>query len=389
LQHNATEITNKTSVEGLYFDFNDGLRIQVPNEKFKIFLEDYDKGLIITSTVASGTTLAYKKAFFVNYRLAIYKDDKLIFEHIYNAKSKNILIRFAKSATWEVVAWIPYVEEFRKKHQCQLFCKIPERFVPVLKQSYPKITFVDTNTVPDNLYATYDMVCATPNTTECSQYGLENLHPADWRLVGLQRYGAYILGVEPVERRPRILSNKSSALREKYVCISSQAAAQCQYWNTPNGWLELIEYLKKCGYRVLCIDRYALTVNGWHGNSIPYGSEDFTGERSVQEIIDLLSQADFFVGLSNELAWLAWSLGKPVVLLAGHTAPNTEFYTPYRIENFLICNSCYNDRRIERKNFKDFSACPRYNGTDQEYTCTRFISPTYAKNIIDRLIQNL
>ena len=40
-------------------------------------------------------------------------------------------------------------------------------------------------------------------------------------------------------------------------------------------------------------------------NIIPYGAEDFTGRRPLQERIDLLYHADFFIGLSSGLSWVA------------------------------------------------------------------------------------
>ena len=74
-----------------------------------------------------------------------------------------------------------------------------------------------------------------------------------------------------------------------------------------------------------------MTVNGVFGNTIPYGAEDFTGDRSLQERVDLISGAAFFVGLASGLSWLAWGAGVPVVMIVGFTAPGTEFHTPYRV----------------------------------------------------------
>ena len=51
------------------------------------------------------------------------------------------------------------------------------------------------------------------------------------------------------------------------------------------------------GYRVLCIDRENVYGMNSRFNIIPYGAEDFTGKLPLQERIDLLYQADFFIGL--------------------------------------------------------------------------------------------
>ena len=206
--------------------------------------------------------------------------------------------------------------------------------------------------------------------------------------MGLQNHAAYLLGVEPGELRVKLTPSKQPRqVKEKYVCIAAQATAQCKYWNNAYGWLNTVEYLKKLGYRVLCIDRDAITVSGLHGNSIPYGAEDFTGNRPLQERIDLLYHADFFIGLASGLSWLAWGVGKPVIMIAGFTAPGTEFYTPYRVQHFHVCNSCGNDMRYEHS-YDNFGWCPKHAGTDREFECTRFIAPEHVNHMIDRVIKD-
>jgi DNA-binding transcriptional MerR regulator len=60
---------------------------------------------------------------------------------------------------------------------------------------------------------------------------------------------------------------------------------------------------------VLCIDRQAHHGQGFVWNHIPYGAEDFTGDIPLQERVDLLRHASFFIGLASGLSWLAWAAG--------------------------------------------------------------------------------
>jgi len=152
--------------------------------------------------------------------------------------------------------------------------------------------------------------------------------------------------------------------------------------------MDTIAYLKELGYRVLCVDRDRVTVNGIHGNSIPYGAEDFTGNLPLRERVDLISGAEFFIGLPSGLAWLAWGAGVPVVMIVGFTAPGTEFSTPYRVQQFHTCHSCANDQRNEHV-YEDFGACPHHRNTDREFECTRCIAPEAVKKAIDRLREEL
>ena len=94
--------------------------------------------------------------------------------------------------------------------------------------------------------------------------------------------------------------------------------------------------------------------------------------------------ADFFVGLSSGLAWLAWSVGVPVVMISGFTHPRNEFYTPYRVINYHTCNSCWNDPRHIFDHF-DFFWCPRHKGTERQFECTRLITADHVKRTIQQI----
>ncbi|WP_455656845.1 autotransporter strand-loop-strand O-heptosyltransferase, partial [Phascolarctobacterium sp.] len=178
---------------------------------------------------------------------------------------------------------------------------------------------------------------------------------------------------------------KTRRIKEPYVCIAAQASSQAKYWNNGRGWLNVVRHLKELGYRVLCIDRENNYGMGSRYNIIPYGAEDFTGRRPLQERIDLLYHADFFVGLSSGLSWVANGVGIPVVLISGFTLPINEFATPYRVISYHVCNGCWNDTRVVFDH-KDFEWCPRHKGTDRQFECSRYITPEAVNKVIDRLM---
>ena len=376
--------TQETDVPGLRFDFNNGLRVSVPEGDYRVRFIDRDNRLTVYDAKASGAIATSTKRYFVNFRLEVYAtqpEETLLLAHDYDAKGKKVLLKFAGAALGDMLAWFPYAEAFREKHGCELYVLTDKRYGEILRAGYPDIHFLTPeDTRPADLYATYYVGLFAP-------WDDRDLQPVDWRVMGLQAHGAYLLGVDPAERRLRLLpSPKAAEVRPKepYVCIATQATAQCKYWNNARGWMDTVAYLKELGYRVLCVDRERVTVNGVFGNAIPYGAEDFTGDRSLQERVDLISGAAFFVGLASGLSWLAWGTGIPVVMIAGFTAPGTEFYTPYRVQQFHTCHSCANDQRYEHK-YDDFGSCPRHRGTDREFECTRCISPEYVRDVIDRV----
>lgn len=391
--------TMETSINGLRFDFNAGLRVSVPKGSWRVRFIDRDAELTVYDSPASDVTASSTKRYFVNFRLEVWEtpsdaeqqkrrkkgapplEGKMVFSHDYDAKGKRVLMKFAGTALGDFLAWFPYAEAFREKHGCELYVLMDEKYAEILRAGYPDIHFLTLKDKrPDNLYATYYVGLFAP-------WDNRELQPVDWRVVGLQAHAAYLLGVEPMERRPWLLpSAEAEKLRPKepYVCIAAQATAQCKYWNNASGWMDVAAYLKKLGYRVLCVDRDRVVTNGIYGNTIPYGAEDFTGERTLQERVDLISGAEFFIGLASGLSWLALGAGVPVVMIVGFTAPGTEFSTPYRIQQFHTCHSCANDQRNEHV-YEDFGACPHHRGTDREFECTRCISPESVKKAIDRI----
>lgn len=96
----------------------------------------------------------------------------------------------------------------------------------------------------------------------------------------------------------------------------------------------------------------------------------------------MLHHAEFFIGLSSGLAWLANAVGCTVVMICGFSQDWFEFYTPYRVANRLVCNGCFNDIRVNAVN----TCCPYHNGTERELECQKTISPRMVIDAIERLI---
>jgi autotransporter strand-loop-strand O-heptosyltransferase len=150
----------------------------------------------------------------------------------------------------------------------------------------------------------------------------------------------------------------------------------------------VVDHLRSLGYRVLAIDREPTVGMGFTWNQIPHGAEDFTGHRPLSERIALIRHAEFFVGLSSGLSWLAWACRAPVVLISGFTLPICEFETPYRVYNTHGCLGCWDDTAVSFDH-RDFLWCPRFKGTDRQYECTRLITGRQVIGHIERLRRDL
>lgn len=380
---NAGEVVQESGIHGIKFDFNYGARVTVPKGEYRVKLIDRDACLTVYNAQASGALVTSSKKYFVNFRIEVYEKDKLIFAHDLNLQGKKVLLKFPTGILGDVLAWFPYAEEFRKKHKCEVYCALSEDMAALFKAGYPHIHFVKPEERPQGLYASYYLGIFFPCEDRIHQ-------PADFRVRGLHKNAAMILGLdegsEPKDVYVKLLpKNKTRKIKEPYVCIAAQASSQAKYWNNGLGWLKVVQYLKEKGYRVLCIDRENVYGANSRFNIIPYGAEDFTGNIPLQERIDMLYHADFFIGLSSGLSWVAKGVGKPIIMISGFTLPFNEFVTPYRLINYHVCNGCWNDTTVVFDH-KDFEWCPRLKGTDRQFECSRYITPEAVYKVIDRLM---
>jgi autotransporter strand-loop-strand O-heptosyltransferase len=373
------------------FDFNNGARVVLPPRskgKWRVCLRDLDTGNILFQSENEGAFVSSSKRFYVRFKIEVWDVDEAgtattALTHEYDARDQEVLIQFPIGTLGDIMAWFPYAPRFAKVHGCRLTCAMSGLLIPLLRDAYPDILFVTHEELAEQklaeaVYATYSLGLFFDDKDFVHQ-------PVDFRHVGLHRTAGYILGVDPAEEAPRlVLPDESRPIPEPYVCIAVQSSTQSKNWTNPNGWREVVKFLKEKGYRVICIDQKAVHGTGIVWNPIPHGVEDETGDRPLVERARWLRHADFFIGLSSGLSWLAWAAGTTVVLISGFTHPNNEFTTPYRIINWHACNSCWNDQRI-RFDHKDFLWCPRHAGTPRQFECTRLITADQVTRVIQRI----
>jgi autotransporter strand-loop-strand O-heptosyltransferase len=372
----------QTGPEGIRFDFNDGCRVILPEGDWQVCLRDLDTGNIVYQTRIGAGHINSMKRYFIRFRIEISRaggDGTLVLTHDYDARNREVLVQFPVGTLGDLIGWFPYAARFQEAHGCRLTCAMGEKIIPLFRDVYPSITFLPHEEIDTaRYYATYSIGLFFDDDGCVRQ-------PTDFRQVGLARTAGYILGVDPSDARPRIaLPDEGPPIPERYVCIAVQSSTQCKYWNNPSGWLDVVRFLRQAGYRVVCIDQRAVHGHDLIWNHIPNGAEDETGDRPLMERARWLKHAAFFVGLSSGLAWLAWAVGTPVVMISGFTHPTNEFATPYRVINWHACNSCWNDPRL-RFDHKNFLWCPRQAGTPRQFECSRLITPTQVIGVIRRV----
>lgn len=378
--------------EGIRFDFNVGARVQLPPRsrgRWRVRLTDLDTGNTLFESENQGAFVNSTKRWYVRFRIEVWDVGeadavRTVLTHEYDAAGRDILIQLPVGTLGDTLAWFPYADSFARQHPgARVTVAMSGAIRPILQGAYPALRLVTHEEaveqgIASRAYATYSLGLFFDDSSTDWQ-------PTDFRLVGLHRTAAYILGVPPDEMPARLsVVDRGRPIPEPYVCIAVQSSSGAKYWNNPSGWLAVVASLRRRGYRVICIDQKPVhgTSLTWH--AIPNGAEDQTGDRPLDERVQWLRHAAFFVGLSSGLAWLAWAADVPVVLISGFTHPTNEFATPYRVVNWHACNSCWNDPRL-RFDHQDFFWCPRHKDTPRHFECTRLITADLVLRTIARI----
>ena len=384
--------------EGIRFDFNLGCRVLLPSRVdggglWRVRLRDLDSGNVLFESENRGALVTSTKRWFVRFGVEVWSLDdgaggpaRPVLTHEYDASGREVLVHFPVGTLGDILAWFPYAARFTQAHPgCRVTCALSPLIIPLLRDTYPGMRLVtheevEEERLAERAYASYHLGLFFDDAAGDWQ-------PTDFRHVGLHKTAAYILGVDPTEEAPRLSIPDGDArpIPEPYACVAVQSSSGCKYWNNPHGWPAVVAYLKAHGYRVVCIDQKLVHGAGLMWTHIPHGAEDLTGDRPLAERARWLRHADLFVGLSSGLSWLAWAARCPaVVLISGFTHPTNEFATPYRVINWHVCNSCWNDPKL-RFDHKDFLWCARHQGTARHFECTRLITPEHVIQIIRRV----
>ncbi len=398
----------ETGVEGIRYDFNLGARVSIdksllPNNKFEIKYVDRDTGLLIQPRpheFADRVVAEAEKVYHIHYSVEVMKNGETIFTHIFNLENKNVHIEMMNTkGMGDAICFMPYVEEFRKRHKCHVFVTIPSKFADIFRPVFKDITFLSGESadlngrfvddvwqdLPKDIYATYYYEVGYP--------AMPAMQKTDLRMTGMMRNGANILGLDCLtEFKPRLAASQNpkpeNVIKDDYVCISLKGTQPCKSWHNPQGWAMVVRFLRDKGYRVLCIDGDDVSKEDGYREIMQEGCEDFTGYRPLQDRVDLLCGAKFFIGMASGLSWLAWACGRKVVMISGFSLPYSEFYTPYRVINTEVCHGCWNDMRYPYQPYL-YTKCPLHQGTDRQFECSKAITGEMVLEKVEELIRTL
>jgi autotransporter strand-loop-strand O-heptosyltransferase len=339
---------------------------------FEITFIDEDENIIYQNNLAINSWVKLNREYYTKWTIRVKEDNNVIFSNILNLENRRVYISFGSKSLGDSLAWIPYCEEFRKKHNCEL---IVSTFLnDLFKDQYPNIEFVEPGETVYNIYAQYQLGWFYNENGEFDS----NKHPYDFKKQPLQKTATDILGLDYVEIRPEL--KLPNITKKKKVGIGFHSTAQAKYWNNPDGWQAVIDYLDSLGYECMI---YSKEGNGYMNNFYPKGVTIYKGG-NLQEVINDLSTCEFFVGLGSGLSWLAWACKLPVVLVSGFSEKWAETkLDTYRVINENVCHGCFNNDRL---NAGDWNWCPLHKGTNRQFECSKQITSDMVIKEINKIM---
>ena len=347
--------------------FVQGPYVEIKGDKkadYKVeFIDNKTGRIIYTGTIKNNMWTKCSIQYFVEWKIVVYENEKLWNEYIYNANDKRIYISLDSKALGDSLAWFPYVDEFRKKHNCKV---IVSTFMnDMFKENYPEIEFVNPGKEVHNLYAMYTIGLFYGDNNEA------NLHknPIDPKTQTMQKMCSDILGLDFKEVKTLIKKrNVKIDPNLKQVCIGVFGTAQSKFWNNPTGWQDIVDWLKERGYTVKLVSKEG---DDYMGNKLPKGIVKHPNG-PLELVMDEMLKSKAFIGIGSGLSWLSWSLNVPTVLISGFSYDWAEMKDCYRISAPKgKCEGCFNRIRLDAG---DWNWCPDHKGTDRQFECTKSIT---------------
>ncbi|MFA5346506.1 MAG: autotransporter strand-loop-strand O-heptosyltransferase [Methanoregula sp.] len=347
--------------EDFQFHFVDGPYLNIvgiSRREYEVTYSNPVDGTVYGLKQKPGMWSRPKPKYYRNWTIKATLDGVAKFEHKMDLKGKRVLVSMGSKALGDTLAWMPYVDEFRKKHECHVVCAGWWQDI----FDYPEIEFVAPGSEVPDVYASYSVGCFDDQP---------DMNPLNWRTVPLQKVAADILGLdyEPVKAKLKLCGNRTTD--KPTVCFSEFSTMQNKFWNREGGWQEVVNYLNTNGYECVSVSaEKSLLQNITVHNG-----------QNIQETIRDIANGDFYIGLNHGPAWIAYSLGKPCVFITGVSEEWNDFPNLYRIAiNNEVCGiGCFNDPSLPIN--RSWEWCPR----EKNYACTREITPKMVIEQIERI----
>jgi autotransporter strand-loop-strand O-heptosyltransferase len=351
-----------------------------PDAEYTIIFDDADTGETYYATTINGNSWCKCNVqYFVNWNITILKNSELFWQYRLNLENKNVVIEVDSGSLGDNLGWFPYMEEFRKKHNCIVYAGsygsvYSDNFFK--KEYYPNLHITDSGAVQENaaIFAKYKLGVYYNKTNTGFN---PDYHRDHFLGIPHQQIATDILGLPFQEIKP-LIDESPRPEPKKQVCISMFSTAQAKFWNNRTGWQEVVDWLNKQGYVVKLLGK---EKDGFMGNHIPKGVVRVESTGNIDLAIEELRNSAAFIGIGSGLSWLAWATNTPMILISGFSNPITEMQSNCkRIKAPRnTCTGCYSRHIFDRG---DWLWCPDHKNTERHFECSKKIT---SRMVIVRL----
>ena len=292
---------------------------------------------------------------------------------------KKTLIKVKSRSLGDTVAALPYINKFQENLPLQqVHVNISDKLIELFKPVYPALAFS-----PSHSTESFDRVIEL-------DYNFNKPIQAGY---------AEQLGFANAEYiRPKIsIPTGERPIKSKYIAIGVHSTAQLKYWNHPLGkksqaeslnWNELCSLLRKQGYTPVVVEEHQFFGIGPNWNGVPNKANKKIGQ-SLIESMNIVYHAEFYIGLSSGMAWVAHAMGKPVAMIANFTEKWNEFDLScedyIRITDESVCHGCFNKVNLEFPFIAgDWYWCPLHKDTARQFECHTAITPARVMEQIQK-----
>ena len=357
---NILDIKNK-----ILISYVNGPRVEILGSYESTYrIEFIDKKTNIIHFESELKTNHWAKAniqYFIDWRIRVWEGDSLIHEEDYNANNKRVYVALDSKALGDTLAWIPYVEEFGKKHNSEMIVSTFHNHM--FEKQYTNIEFVKPGSTVNNLYSMYNIGLFYNEDNSINFFK----NPIDPKDVTMQQMATDILGLEYKEIKPK-LEDRKVKKDNKLITIAIHGTAQPKYWNNPKGWQDVVDWLNNKGYTVKLLSREG---DDYMGNKHPNGIVKHP-DGPLESVMDEMAKSKVFIGIGSGLSWLSWALGTKTVLISGFSYDWAEMQDCVRIASPKDkCGGCFNRLRLDAG---DWNWCPDHKGTNRQFECTKSIT---------------
>jgi autotransporter strand-loop-strand O-heptosyltransferase len=376
--YTQTPILKKAIPPKIIINNVDGLFVEIlggPATEYRVqLINRMTDEVIYESIIGNNCWVRSSAKYFVNWKVRITDlHSTFSYTHEQTLTKERVYISFESSSLGDTLAWIPYVEEFRLKHNCEVICTTFHN--KLFRDQYPRILFMEPGATVPNLAALYRIGLFYTNGNEIDT----TLHPYPPLNRPLQQIASDILGLPYKEIRP-LLPKQSVVRDDKLITIGLHSTTQAKYWNNPTGWQDVVDWLKSRGYTVKLLSQ---EHDGYMGNKHPTGIV-LHPPSSLDSVMAEMAKSSLFIGLGSGLSWVSWALGTPTMLISGFSDPISEMKDCIRIAApSESCTGCFNRIRLDAG---DWNWCPDHKNTPRQFECSKNITSEMVIRELEKVL---